>query len=140
MHQLLYRSRATKTFADQDLQLILDAARRNNPALGVTGLLLFSEGIFYQILEGRRKDVMYLFDKIFTDPRHNNIWLLKQQDVETRDFADWSMGFERRDHLTELPSAFFELSKDNLDERSANVASTEVMKFLGDFSKTLLPA
>jgi len=50
MHQLLYTSSTLRDFDDAQLENILAASRRNNPKLGVTGMLLYCEGGFMQVL------------------------------------------------------------------------------------------
>ena len=44
-----------------DLKSILEAAKRNNMANGVTGALLFNQEYFAQVLEGDRKVVTETF-------------------------------------------------------------------------------
>jgi len=72
---------------------ILAAARRRNPAMGVTGALLFSEDCFAQSLEGPMAAVEALFEHIQMDERHDQVVLLEAGPISQRDFGDWSMGF-----------------------------------------------
>jgi hypothetical protein len=68
-----------------------DAAERNR-ALGVTGMLMSSGGIFYQVLEGPADEVDKLFRKIAADPRHKDVLVLTMQEqVEDRQFPSWAM-------------------------------------------------
>ncbi len=55
---------------------ILRKSKANNPALGITGVLCFSEGIFLQVLEGGRSAVNRLYNRIAADPRHTDVELL----------------------------------------------------------------
>ena len=90
--RLMYASRAV-TGIDQDgLIAILRKSKANNPALGVTGVLCFSEGIFLQALEGGRSAVNQLYNRIVTDPRHTQVELLCYDEIGERRFAGWSMG------------------------------------------------
>jgi hypothetical protein len=72
---------------------ILSSARRNNAACGVTGALLFSDGCFAQVLEGRRSDVETIFEAIQCDARHCDVTILHLHEVERRSFGAWSMAF-----------------------------------------------
>jgi hypothetical protein len=72
---------------------ILASARRNNAAVEVTGALLFSDGCFAQVLEGRRSDVESVFENIQCDPRHCDVTILHLHEVERRSFGEWSMAF-----------------------------------------------
>lgn len=76
---------------DEIDQLATDAAERNR-SLGVTGMLLSSGGIFYQVLEGPIDAVDGLFQKIAVDPRHKDVLVLSvQEEVEDRQFPSWAM-------------------------------------------------
>lgn len=76
-----------------DIAQILRSARRNNAACGVTGALLFSDGCFAQVLEGRRCDVESVFESIQCDPRHRDVTILHLHAVPERSFGAWSMAF-----------------------------------------------
>ncbi|MEM6327499.1 MAG: BLUF domain-containing protein, partial [Bacteroidota bacterium] len=70
MHALLYRSMATRSLDDADLDHLIRRAARNNTRLGVTGLLVHArmhrkgEGLFAQWLEGDRRVVHDLYETI----------------------------------------------------------------------------
>jgi hypothetical protein len=72
---------------------ILATGRRNNARNNLTGALLFNSGVFAQALEGRRADVEQTFRRILADERHADIQLLDVENIETRVFPVWSMGF-----------------------------------------------
>ena len=111
--QLVYVSAACVPFNDEQLDELLAIARRNNGELDVTGVLLYQDGTFFQVLEGAPEAVQALYGKIERDPRHNNVLLLARRMVGERNFGEWRMGFvrERRD-IEELPGFvnFFERS------------------------------
>jgi hypothetical protein len=103
--QLIYVSAETQPFTDQTLKDLLKVSRENNANKGITGLLLYRQGSFFQVLEGEEKEVNALFEKISYDPRHDRILLLKRIAIETPNFANWTMGFLnlRDSHLEEMP-------------------------------------
>ncbi len=90
--RLLYASRAVPAVDHEELIAILKKCKSNNPALGVTGVLCFSQGIFLQALEGGRSAVNKLYNRIATDPRHTDVELLAYEEIGERQFAGWSMG------------------------------------------------
>jgi hypothetical protein len=90
--RLLYASRAVPAVDQDALIAILKKSKTNNLALGVTGVLCFSEGIFLQVLEGGRGAVNRLYNRIATDPRHRDVELLCYDEIGERRFAGWSMG------------------------------------------------
>ncbi len=93
LHQLLYVSSATETFQEDDLVPILEKARENNTKLNITGMLLYHEGSFIQVLTGPKDAVENLYSKIEKDDRHKNSRILLKHDVDSRQFENWTMGF-----------------------------------------------
>lgn len=90
--RLMYVSRAVPSVDQEALHAILKKSKANNPKIGVTGLLCYSEGIFLQVLEGGRSAVNQLYNRIAADPRHTNVELLTYEEIGERRFASWSMG------------------------------------------------
>ena len=85
---------------DEIEQLAADAADRNRE-LGVTGMLMSTGGIFYQVLEGPREAVNTLFQKIAADTRHKDVLVLNaQEDIEDRQFPAWAMKKVDLDEMT----------------------------------------
>jgi Sensors of blue-light using FAD len=76
-----------------DLRELLDHARRSNAAKGITGALIYAEGIFLQILEGDKALLQDLMDKICRDVRHESVSVLRETEVPTANFANWKMAF-----------------------------------------------
>ena len=71
---------------------IIAAARRWNPARGITGLLVCGSGVFFQWIEGPRDNVMQLMDRIRADPRHEHVVTLSEtEEVRERLFPEWDM-------------------------------------------------
>jgi len=91
--QVFYVSRATAAFDNAQIQSILQASRRQNARLDVTGCLLFSGHCFAQVLEGRQAVVSALARKIAADPRHVGVRVLSEGQRDDRDYADWAMGY-----------------------------------------------
>jgi hypothetical protein len=74
---------------------ILQSAARHNQRDGITGMLLYAEGNFLQVLEGDSVAVQATFARIAKDPRHSNITVLLQEALAQRHFAQWSMGYKQ---------------------------------------------
>jgi hypothetical protein len=90
--RLMYASRAIATIDQEELVAILRKSKANNPAVGVTGVLCFGEGIFLQVLEGGRSAVNKLYNRIVADKRHHDVELLCYEEIGERQFAGWAMG------------------------------------------------
>ncbi len=95
MNFLIYVSSATKHFSEEDLKDLLIISRKNNTSLGITGMLLYSDDNFIQVIEGELKTINGLYEKISKDPRHKGILRLLKGEIQTRNFGEWSMGFKK---------------------------------------------
>ncbi len=93
--QLGYASAATKPFGPDELKELLSKARTKNSSLNVTGMLLYHEGSFLQVLEGDKAVVETLYATIAEDPRHANAMLLFKNEATERSFDQWTMGFRQ---------------------------------------------
>ena len=91
LYQLSYRSKAKKGINQVDIEDILNSSYKNNGERGVTGCLIYDFREFYQILEGKKEDVLYIYQKIKEDSRHNQIEILRQDLAKQRYFSDFSM-------------------------------------------------
>ncbi len=89
----VYLSSAEGELKAPDIENILEAARRNNARAGVTGLLLFHDGCFFQALEEPPKEVDRIFAVIQRDRRHVGLIVCKRSPATSRAFTNWSMGF-----------------------------------------------
>jgi len=95
MIQLSYLSTAIEPMSTQDLLRLLQQCREKNPARGITGMLLYGNSTFLQVLEGEEQVVDELVEKIRQDPRHTDLQILYRKKIKQREYADWSMGFKR---------------------------------------------
>lgn len=91
--QCIYASAAIDEIGQRDLANILEEARERNTAKDITGMLVFHEGAFLQVLEGPAAAVETLVKAIKRDPRHGAFRLLLADTIEDREFEEWSMGF-----------------------------------------------
>lgn len=76
-----------------EIETILEASRRNNVLVGVTGALMFNSGYFAQVLEGAQAAIESTFERIQQDRRHGNVYLLEFIPAPVRSFETWSMAF-----------------------------------------------
>lgn len=72
---------------------ILHNSRQHNAALNISGVLLYSEGTFIQVLEGRDGVIDALYSRIQADQRHKNVMKLIDEPITEKSFAQWLMGF-----------------------------------------------
>lgn len=91
--QLIYVSNASHLLSQDELLAILEASVRHNSRQNVTGMLLYANGSFMQVLEGDDAAVAETMSRIRADTRHHNIYELCASPVDSREFGTWSMGF-----------------------------------------------
>lgn len=100
MIRILYFSQSTDAISDEQVQNIMESSRRNNPATGITGVLVHGGGLFMQVLEGPEQAVLRTYVKILDDQRHKNCQIIYVTPIEKRIFEGWSMGvIDRNDSL-----------------------------------------
>ena len=102
LYTLVYVSFARHDFSDPELIELLRVSRENNGKLDVTGMLLYRNRFFIQVLEGERETVRSLFNKIKKDPRHEGVLMVYDGPIATRTFSSWKMGFNKLDE-TRIP-------------------------------------
>lgn len=93
VYQIIYSSESSTPMQWEDLEEILERARSSNFRKGITGALLYVDGVFLQILEGERACLQELMERIFKDVRHEKVTILKAGEVDTAAFADWKMAY-----------------------------------------------
>jgi hypothetical protein len=95
MIQTAYVSRAAAPMTQEALLSLLQQCLTNNEASGVTGMLLYGNDTFLQVLEGEEAVLDGVVAKIQKDPRHAAIHFLYRKPVERRQYEGWSMDFQR---------------------------------------------
>ena len=138
MFFLVYVSSATRPFSGEDLRALLLTCRKNNAEIGVTGMLLYKDGNFMQVLEGDEEAVRGLYEKIAEDPRHGGEMTLQQGFSEGRQFPDWSTGFRDLD-LTDARSepGYSEFLNVPLTGREFSADPSQAQKLLLTFKRIM---
>lgn len=128
MHYLIYISYASRDLSTDDLKQILLKSEENNAVSGITGMLVFLQGKFIQLLEGAKEDIYSLLEVIRMDERHKKLTVLLEGEMETRNFPGWSMGFktinpEEFENLSGYtdPDMFFNMSHIHNDSHPAMI-------------------
>ncbi|WP_299670422.1 BLUF domain-containing protein [uncultured Polaribacter sp.] len=89
--EIVYSSKAKENITKEDLQSILDPSKKKNESLGISSCLVYHKNSFYQILEGPKKEVLNLVEKIKKDERNSNLSVLYSGIKSGRTFKEWSM-------------------------------------------------
>ena len=98
--ELSYLSEAVSDMSFLGLMRLLEAARAYNLKNGVTGILLYDNQQFGQIIEGERTNVMKVWKRIQDDKRHHRVELLEIREISERSFPDWLLRFYGGETLT----------------------------------------
>jgi hypothetical protein len=91
LHRLIYTSRVARAVRLADAEAIASTASVRNQRAGLTGLLLYTPSHFLQVLEGPAQAVHETLTRIKSDPRHSDLRVIDEQEVEAREFGAWSM-------------------------------------------------
>jgi hypothetical protein len=94
IYHIVYASSAVNRLSQSELVELLGISRRKNEACGVTGMLLYRDGTYLQLVEGERADVDGLLETLRKDPRHRSIQVLREGYLPQRLFPEWSMAFK----------------------------------------------
>lgn len=102
LHEVLYLSTLAPGAPLKVISDIASKARKANEAMGITGLLVFDGMRFCQHLEGRRKDVLALTERIGKDPRHVGVDILYHGPLAHRRFRRFGLGYTAVDDVDVL--------------------------------------
>ena len=94
VYHLCYLSTACDNLDINDFKEIVAAAQSHNEECGVTGILIYCNKHFFQILEGDKEDVLSIYSRLLVDYRHDNLIKLQEGFIPKRQFEEWSMAFK----------------------------------------------
>jgi uncharacterized membrane protein (DUF373 family) len=97
MIRLAYASTSTRDWTPDELLSLLTECQTKNTDNNLTGILLYANETFFQVLEGEELTVNKVYDSIKKDPRHKDCTVIDTQPIKERAFPYWSMGFEKID-------------------------------------------
>ena len=135
---LVYVSAVTGRSEHFDIGEILQQSRRNNAVDDVTGMLLYADGNFMQVLEGEASAVERVYQRIARDKRHSRVTQLVRFDTEERQFANWSMALRTLGDLSpeDQVDCVNSLTKWSAEPDLPEI-SAQVKTLLGSFVKSM---
>jgi hypothetical protein len=92
-YQIIYSSQATAPMSLADLEEILADARTGNERRNVTGILVYVDGVFLQILEGEEETLRCLLRSIASDSRHTAMKVFHEAEIDGPTFKNWRMAY-----------------------------------------------
>ncbi len=127
LHHIAYASSSRDYLLHAVLSEILEVSERNNARDGITGVLMYHDRLFFQVLEGDRDLVEHCYERIVKDFRHTGISLMWDNPVEERVFSDWAMGYAGSVPIGDYTSASSRSLADLLSEDDATKKSNIVV-------------
>lgn len=104
--ELTYVSQPAEEMSSLGLMRLLYHSYLRNHALGITGVLIFEDQKFGQVIEGSASAIDGLWDKIKKDERHKDVKLVSRKAIEHRSFLKWTMIFQGNEEIaSRLPEA-----------------------------------
>lgn len=136
LSQLTYVSNRNSNCTDAEIEKILASCKKNNPHLEITGILLYSDSKFIQMVEGESKVILGLYDKIKTDKRHSNCMMISYGAIAEKSFPSWHMGARKLasnevDFKTDITKEDKDLFSNILNGKEAN--DSKVLTLLKKF-------
>ncbi len=136
MHLIVYMSEyvGNTNSMFSDIGDIITTSKANNPKRGVTGILLYHQGKFVQVIEGEEKDLRSLMRIIEKDERHTNLEYLVDETINERGFDQWNMDFF---NLSDKDSLNVEQMKEisRLYKKQPLIRSDQLVKMYEDLLK-----
>jgi Sensors of blue-light using FAD len=127
--QILYCSLLREPMTEAAIEALAQSAARLNRMDRITGLLMHSDGVFVQLIEGPAPAVAHLWSRLLHDKRHYGIvQLLHRREVEQRTCGDWDMRHVQFEVLRDLIHS----AKEDISKGKANAwaGAIERMDFL----------
>jgi len=92
LETFVYCSRASEGVGDLEVQQLIEFSQHRNAERGITGVLVFGSGVFFQWVEGSPTDVQKLIASLHGDSRHYDIVEL-DRNIEKRErlYPAWDM-------------------------------------------------
>jgi hypothetical protein len=92
LETFVYCSRAAEGVDEAEVGRIVASAQRRNLSLGITGVLVFGSGVFFQWIEGPPAQMRELIARLHGDPRHRDVVTLdRSEEQRERLYPDWEM-------------------------------------------------
>ena len=116
LYTFVYCSRAAESVDDAEVNRLIEAAQRYNLTCGITGVLVFGSGVFFQWIEGPTAEVRKLMASLHGDPRHYDIVPLDQsEEKRERLYPNWQMERVGADDIREVLQDALESAEDEVN-------------------------
>lgn len=116
LYTFVYCSRAAEGVDDAEVGRIVEAAQRRNIARGITGVLVFGNGVFFQLIEGPTGEIQKLMASLRCDRRHYDVVSLDwSEERRERLYPNWEMERVTADDIRVVLNDALESSENETD-------------------------
>ena len=91
LYCIIYTSTAWNDMLPDDIRVLAVRSSENNLDKNISGVLLYHDRTFFQVLEGDEGDLHVLYDVIQQDKRHYGAFKLYEGSIKRRNFSNWGM-------------------------------------------------
>ena len=133
---VIYVSRAQAELSPAAIADIRVRSRVHNKQDDLTGVLLYTDGIFVQALEGPPERLGATLERIARDDRHAGMHIIRQVSVAGRLFPDWAMAFVTEADLPARSPVF----RVALEASRGKAEGEQVQMMLADYYALRRPA
>lgn len=88
-----YVSTANRDLNQEEVAELLELTEIRNNKEAVNGLLIYSGGNFFEVIVGEETKIKDLFKNIKVDPRHRNIMMVFEKEIDKPLFEDSEANF-----------------------------------------------
>jgi len=127
-YAIVYVSTASQNLEKDEIEGILNTSKEWNNDNNITGLLLFSGGNFFQIIEGEKGKILELFEDIQTDKRHHNIMQIFGKEIYKDAYDGYDSDFVAEEENIDTSRFQHYLDQVKVLDKSAQNAVENILK------------
>ncbi len=128
---ICYVSSENNRMEEDQIQCLFSQTQTNNKANDICGILLYSQGNFFQVIEGEEKTVTNLFQKIEKDRRHRNLFKIFNREIKQDQYDEYSCEFlSKYNESEELNENYYLQYLKNLDHSSQTAVKNILKAFV----------
>lgn len=130
-YTICYVSTAVEDIEQEEIKDLLKKWKEKNNDDGVKGILLYSEGNFFQVLEGEKKSLLELFENIRKDSRHHSVIQILGKDIDNIGYDGYDADFvtEKNKYSSEAMERYYKPLK-GMDAQTQEVAKRMLDVFI----------
>ncbi len=133
-YTICYVSKTAAHVTDQQIEELFEYTAAWNNDHDISGILLHSLDNFFQVLEGKEKDLLALYERIKEDPRHGDIYEVYNKRTAHPVFKNYKSTFDIVKTAADLKMLLTYLNQDLYN--STNLKLRRLLKpfdMLGEF-------